>query len=241
MKKFALMAGALALLTVPSCIFIDDDIGNCVNGSGNQVSEELVLPAFTGVALSINADVYIEQGAEQKVVVTAQQNIIDLIELDVHDGVWDISFDGCAFSFSDVKITITVPEIEKLVLTSSGNIYGIGQLETNLIDLVNTGSGEIDLDLVDTGIDATITGSGDIQLSGQTQSLGVVVTGSGDFEAFGLEAEDAVLTISGSGDIECTVTGDLKVTISGSGDVYYKGNPSIDVTISGSGKLIDAN
>lgn len=229
------------MLAIPSCIFIDDDFGNCVNGGGDPVSEELDIPPFTGIALSIKADVFLEQGPEQKVVVTAQENIIDIIERDVDNGIWKIDFDGCAFSFTDVKITITLPELEKVVNSSSGDVRGIGQFDTNLLDLLISGSGDIDLDVTDVGIDATISGSGDIQLNGQTQDLDVLISGSGSFEGFGLQAQTADLTISGSGDIECTVLDDMDVTISGSGDVYYKGNPTIDVTISGSGKLIDAN
>ena len=242
MKRFAFLAGALALFAIPSCIFIDDDpIGNCVNGKGDRVTQVLDIPDFTGIALATQAKVYIEQGATQKVEVTAQENIIELIKLDVQGGVWEIEFDHCAYDFSTVEIYITVPDLDKVTNSSSGDIYGEGQFDVNSIDLVNTGSGDIEMDIKSISIDATISGSGDMVMDGETQNLDVVVSGSGDFEGFGLDSQNADLTISGSGDIECTVTGQMDVTISGSGDVFYKGNPSIDVSITGSGKLIDAN
>lgn len=240
MKRVSILAAVVAILTTPACFF-DDDFPHCVNGRGNPDTEVLDIPDFSGIELNIQADVYIEQGAEQRVEVRAQENIIDEIKRDVHGGVWEIEFERCAMDFSKVEIWITLPEVDLLRLSSSGNITGSGQIDANLLDLIISGSGDIELDVDAAGIDATISGSGDIRMFGQTQNLDVLTSGSGDFEGFGLEAENADLTISGSGDIECHVTGSMDVTISGSGDIFYKGNPAIDVNISGSGKLVNAN
>ncbi|MBK6902586.1 MAG: DUF2807 domain-containing protein [Saprospirales bacterium] len=240
MKRFSLLAAMVSLLTMPAC-FLDDDFPHCVNGKGDRTTEVLDIPDFSGIELNIHADVYIEQGAQQRVEIKAQENIIDLLKRDVKGGIWEIEFDRCAYDFSDVEITITMPGVDLLRLSSSGNIIGGGFFDANLLDLIITGSGDIELDVDATGIDATVSGSGDMRISGQTQTLDILISGSGDFEGFELEAENADLTISGSGDIECFVNGSMDVTISGSGDVFYKGNPAIDVGISGSGKLVNAN
>ncbi|MCB9283461.1 MAG: DUF2807 domain-containing protein [Lewinellaceae bacterium] len=240
MKRFAWFAGIAAVLAMPSCFFFNDD-EFCVNGQGDRVAEVISLPDFTGIKLNMAADVYIKQGPEQKVVVEAQQNIIDILNRNVRNGVWDIEFDRCAYDFSLVEVTITVPDLNLIRINASGDIKGIGPFDANAMEIVISGSGDLQMDLSADPIDATISGSGDIQLAGQTPNLYVQVSGSGDFRGYDLEAKNADMKISGSGNIYCLVTDDMKANISGSGDIHYKGFPMIDVNISGSGDLINEN
>ena len=259
MKQLAIMAGALTILAMPSCFLLNDD-EVCVNGRGDRITEVLAIPDFTGIELNIAADVYIVQGPEQKIEVEAQQNIIDLLNRDVRDDVWEIDFDRCTFDFSLVEITITVPDLNLIRINSSGDIDGIGQFLANDMEIVLAGSGDLQLDLVAgivntrlsgsgdldldveaNGLDSVISGSGDFRTTGQTQDLDVLISGSGDFKGYGLEAKNAALKISGSGDIQCLVTDNMDVTITGSGSVHYKGNPQISVTITGSGDLVNEN
>ncbi|MBK7406955.1 MAG: DUF2807 domain-containing protein [Saprospirales bacterium] len=259
MKQLAIVAGALAILAMPSCFLLNDD-EVCVNGRGDRVTELLAIPDFTGIELNIAADVYIVQGPAQKIEVEAQQNIIDLLKRDVRDDVWRIEFDRCTFDYSLVEITITVPDLNLIRINSSGDINGLGQFLANDMELVLTGSGDLQLDLVAgkvntrisgsgdleldveaNELDATISGSGDFRAAGQTQDLNVLTSGSGDFKGYELEAKNAALKISGSGDIQCLVTDNMDVTITGSGSVHYKGFPVINVTITGSGDLVNEN
>lgn len=242
MKQFAVLTGLMVLMTLPACVFIDDDHGiNCVNGHGDRVTEVLNLSNFSGISLTIPAKVFLRQGDEQRVEVEAQENIIDLIERDVRNEVWEIEFEDCAFSYSLVEITITLPDLDLVEITSSGDVYTLEQFEVGSLELRLSGSGNMRVDAATLDVDARISGSGDIRMDGTCQDLYVLISGSGDFEGFGLEAENAECIISGSGNIETLVTENLDVTISGSGNVYYRGTPLIDVSISGTGKVVNAN
>jgi len=65
----------------------------------------------------------------------------------------------------------------------------------------------------------------------------IEVNGSGDVFALNCPVKTAIVTVSGSGNIQLTASESLQATISGSGDVSYKGNPQITKSISGSGRL----
>lgn len=239
------LLSATILLFVPGCFLDfddDDDFFGCVNGDGAIVSEEISLRDFDGIELKISADVYIRQGAEQKVIIEGQRNIIDEIERDVDNGIWRIDTDRCVrYDNDDLRIYITIPDITLLRISGSGDIISENTLVTDDIELTISGSGTIDAALDSDDINAKISGSGDMILEGRADVLTFTISGSGDLHAFNLQLRAANITISGSGDADVRVSDELDVRISGSGDVSYKGNPQIDANISGSGRVINAN
>ena len=241
--KWILFALA-AVMVMPSCfIDIDDDDSffGCVNGEGPIVSENLDLPSFTGVELSISGTVFIKQGPDQEVVIEGQQNIIDEIELDVRNGIWEIETRGCVRNLDELNVFITIPDIRFLKISGSGRIISENVLIVNDIEMHISGSGDMDIGLEADDIESKISGSGTIFMEGLADELDLMISGSGDYRAFDLESRIAFIEIRGSGSAEVTVTEELNVKISGSGDVLYKGNPSLNVEITGSGQVIDAN
>ncbi|MFN7116575.1 MAG: head GIN domain-containing protein [Saprospiraceae bacterium] len=239
----ALFSASLLIFT-PGCLFDfddDEDFFGCVNGDGSIVSEEINLRDFDGIDLRISADVYVRQGAEQRVVIEGQRNIIDEIERDVDNGIWEIETDRCIRSYDDLRIYITVPDVTLLRVSGSGDIVSENTLVVDDIELSISGSGTIDAALDADDINAKISGSGDILLEGEADQLVLTISGSGDFRAFNLPLRSANVTISGSGDVDVRVEDELDVRISGSGDVNYKGNPRVDARVSGSGRVVNAN
>src|SRR5690606_37057194 len=105
-----------------------------------------------------------------------------------------------------------------------------------------SGSGEIDAKVSAQNLNAAISGSGDIRLGGDADKVKVGISGSGDVKAFELKSKDADIAVSGSGNTEITVNGNLTASVAGSGDIHYKGNPAkINAKSGGSGDVIDAN
>ncbi|MEM1320347.1 MAG: head GIN domain-containing protein [Bacteroidota bacterium] len=235
----------LTALLASGCYFDDDDSNDgfldCESGQGGIITEELNLNDFNSIELRINAEVRITQGSPQRVVVEGQENIIDLIELDVQNDNWEIEFDRCVRRSEDLKFFITIPDIRSLHVSGSGLIFGENTFVSEDLILRISGSGDIDLAVDTEDIDSRISGSGRVILEGNCEEFEFKVSGSGDYEAFGLQALEGEVDISGSGDADVRVEEILDVDISGSGDVRYKGRPILNVNISGSGRVIDAN
>ena len=236
-----LVAALIATVSLNSCFLDDDNFLSCERGQGPTVTRVLELPDFTGVDLKISGNIVIKQGPEQYVEVEGQENIIDLLKLNVSNHTWDIRFDECVRNHEDLTFYITLPEINYLSISGSGKIYGDNLFEGNDMNLRISGSGDMDLALDYTKVDAVISGSGDIKLEGDCQDFDLDINGSGDFHAFEMKSEKGDVKISGSGNAEVYVTDNLDVRITGSGDVYYLGNPYLDIQITGSGQVVDAN
>jgi hypothetical protein len=238
-KMWRMMIAAIVILpmTLVSC---HDEFFLGINGQGEIVEETVSLDDFDGFVSGISADIYLTQGDHQEVVIKAQQNIIDNIDLDrIESGIWTIRYHEMVRFSKPVKIYITIPTLTKAGVSGSGEITGLTPFTNlDLLKLSISGSGSMDLDTESKEMDVTISGSGDLKMAGKTDNLYLKVSGSGGFHGMDLVTKSAELTISGSGNARLTVEDYLQVLVSGSGDVYYYGSPELNVHISGSGSVV---
>lgn len=233
---------SLLALVISSFTACCDDSGICVSGEGKHLTQTLDLEDFSAIQLSESAHVTIVQGNQQKVVATGHENIIDLLKTNVHNGEWDINLPGGCYRSYDLDIEITIPNLERIDLSGSGDIIVSDFNDINDLEVVISGSGEVvfeDNITLET-LDARISGSGEIRCNTSPVDLTylqVKISGSGDLDAYEFHAKDCDINISGSGKCFVTATDNLDVKISGSGSVFYHGNPSVNTQITGSGKV----
>jgi hypothetical protein len=210
----------------------------CAGLAYSQNKEERNVSGFSGISLGIHADLYLSQGSPQKVVIQASEDDLARIETSVKSGHLQIKCDSHNARFRDVKIWITVPDIEALNVSGSGTIMSETPISSNELELKVSGSGNLKIgELKGDEVDASISGSGNIHLAGTADELGVSISGSGSMMAGGLKVDECDARISGSGRCEVDATGELKAAISGSGSVTYFSNPQVDATVSGSGRV----
>lgn len=235
MKKLSILfiLSLLVIAVMSSC--------RKVSGSGPVVSETRSISGFREVKSDFSGDVFITQGSLYSVRIEAQQNIIDVIETVLNDGILTIRGKSNTIIRPDtrIKVYITMPDVEGLRVSGSGDMTVQNNVSASHLYLKVSGSGNITIPKLNAGsVDANISGSGEINIwDGTVSNEFIDIEGSGSMDFSGLMASAADVEISGSGDARVYATSTLKVRISGSGSVYYRGNPSIDVSISGSGKL----
>ena len=220
MKKYSVILIALAFTFTVNAQW--NSWGKSVRGEGKKVTKTIDLDDFTGINVSIGAEVRLRQGKNQKVEIKAQENIIELINREVRGDKWSIRLEkGVNLRNHDgIDVYITLPMIDELGVSGSGSIEG----ETDFVDVGD--------------LEVHISGSGDISLSGNGQDLEVSVSGSGEIEMADFEVADCSVSIAGSGDCEVHVSQSLKVSIAGSGDVKYRGDPDkVKSSIAGSGDV----
>jgi len=206
--------------------------------------EERDVPSFSEIALRIPAILYLEQGENQSVEIVAKSSTLKDIITEVKGRKLTIKFPVKNILLKDyqpgkIEIFITVPEIDGLSLSGSGDIFA-EEIETRILDLAVSGSGDILIEELDAErVKAAISGSGDITIEegGEADDFSVTISGSGDVKARGFEAKDVVVRLAGSGNCTVTANNSIKARVAGAGNVYYDGNPSIDSSIAGSGRV----
>lgn len=208
-------------------------------------SIERELEAFSEISLRIDAKLYLAQGNKQSVEIVAKQSALDDLITEVKGRELIIRFKSADKFWSNfdpgkVEIYITVPEINAITVSGSGDVFNDGAIKARILSLTVSGSGKIKLeDLEAERIKTTQSGSGNIYLdgNGEAADLSVTISGSGGFSAPDFEVKDVMVRISGSGSADVHCNDNLKARIAGSGNVNYNGNPNIDQSIAGSGQV----
>jgi hypothetical protein len=203
------------------------------------------LDSFKEISLRIDATIQLQQGSVQNVKIEAKPSTLGEILTEVKDNKLIIRYPNKnylwkTFQPGDITIYITIPEIDELNISGSGNIVAEEAIIAEEIELSISGSGNIQLaDLSAKEVEAIISGSGDIELAGKNPSrdLSVTISGSGDFKGLDFKANDVSIKISGSGNVGVEATENLYVRTAGSGDVTYRGQPLIDQSVAGSGSV----
>jgi hypothetical protein len=239
MKVFIQSLGLLSLCVLAGCDI--DDVFDCEKGSRAYVTQTFNLEYFNKIRLEIPATVHLTQGDFSAVTVEGKEDLVRLLELDVHGDEWDIEFDRCVRNMGDFDIYITMPDLHRIIVESSGDVLAESFFEVEELDLLIRGSGMIDIGVHTDILDSHISGSGSVYLEGSAEYHDVRINGSGDVLAFDLPSMQADIESSASGDVQVTVEEYLKAELKGSGDVYYKGNPALNVSTSGSGRIFNAN
>lgn len=232
---------SLAVLILSSCYKKGGPWG--IRGKGETITEVRDVKGFSKIDLPVDANVYFVEDSVYSVKVTAQENIVKIVQTKVKGSELEIDFLRNVWDHEEIKIEIHAPKLTGLSLSGSGEVKVENTLHSPLLDIDVSGSGDVSI----AGLEASklflkVSGSSDISIdSGNINNEDIAISGSGNVDALGLKTVYSNVKISGSGDVKVNVSDYLDVHISGSGDVSYKGNPDIDTEISGSGKLINLN
>jgi hypothetical protein len=232
MKKLTntLQVSFVILLTI---LFASCSTGKYIKGSGKIVTQEKTLGSFTKITNSSSIDTIINYGSEAKVIVSADNNVIEFISLKVTDNTLFVDLKGLNYINTHMKVTITIPTIKSITNERSSDIICSGFSNLTDLSIINEGSGDIELSGKSVNLDITNEGSGDMKLSGKSVNLDIANEGSGDIRASNLEADNCNISNTGSGDLEVFCSSSLNVKNSGSGDFSYKGPAIVGKLVAG--------
>ncbi len=236
------IAASFVFVLVSSMLFTSCIDWFGTTGKGNIVTESRTATDFQSIELLTAANVDIVKGDTFIVEVSDYENIIKHLSVKVVSHNLIISTDPITTILINSKahVTITMPDSLKAVALSGSGDLNLNSGFKDLNTMILTGSGNI-TSIENMNVDklnASILGSGNITAHGNVKALTALISGSGDIKFADLAAETAQCTISGSGSIYVNATNSLKAVISGSGNIEYTGNPTVSQTITGSGTVI---
>lgn len=213
-------------------------------GNGTIVTDTRPIENFTQLKVSGAFDVQITTENSAVIKITTDENLLPYIVTKVN-AAGELSIrrkKGVILKPSKGRsISIEIPHraLSKIALSGSGSISSGKDIETSATNIHLSGSGSIDLLLLNTSTEVNNSGSGSVRLSGSTQKLEATQSGSGAVILDQLVAEDAHVHLAGSGEIRLWAAKVLDAAVSGSGRIRYKDTPTAKIKskIVGSGSI----
>jgi hypothetical protein len=206
-----------------------------------QKSETRTPGSFTKIENSGSWDVEITKGSKDEVRLETSNFDLSKVITEVDGDKLEIKLVKGNYSNVNLKVYITVRELESVGNGGSGDMRINSDFGANSFNIGLSGSGSITAKNINADkLTVGMSGSGKVIIAGgQADEVTVGQSGSGDLEAINFTAESVKIGKSGSGNSSIGVTESLTVGSSGSGNIYYRGNPEKQsIGISGSSKLI---
>jgi hypothetical protein len=191
-----------------------------VKGDGVLARDQRTIGKVAGLEVNGSVLVDVRVGPATSLVVEADGNLLPLVRTDVRGDTLVVEITRSYRSGNPVRVTYTVPRLEDLRHSGSGQlaVHGLNGAPLKVVQ----------------------QGSGSTLLTGQVGSLDVSGNGSGSVDASTLQSTSANLTMNGSGRINVgQVRGDYVVaTLNGSGQLRVAGSVrSLTARSTGSGHL----
>ena len=109
--------------------------------------------------------------------------------------------DGNVYFRGSTDYDVVIPQLDRVVLRSSGDVTGVGTIKGSKLDIDVYGSGDLRMNVDYDTIHAKILGSGDVTLMGHCKVLYADLTGSGDLRIIELNCDETYTNATGSGDV----------------------------------------
>ncbi|UCC77797.1 MAG: DUF2807 domain-containing protein [Anaerolineales bacterium] len=214
--RFVLLAVVLLVTAVvvtgccPWCTWITDRRVELtgLRGSGRLVTRELDFEGFTRLEISHAFEVDLVQSRSYSVVITADDNVIDDVEVTMSRDTLRIGMKRLFLNFQGVTLRaeVSMPTLEALELSGASRL---------------TGSMEAD----DIGFD--ISGASRLTLRGGGAQMRLDASGASQIDLSAFVVDDADVDISGASQATVNVRGRLDAEASGASQLEYLGNPSM--------------
>jgi hypothetical protein len=219
-----------------------DTFSGAVSGSGTIKSETRKVDDFNAISIRYPGEIIVKQGEQASVTVEAEDNLLPQLTTKISGGALIIENGEDSYSkrvrpTKDVKITITVTDLNEINFSSAGTLQVDG-LKTDDFELKLSGAGDTTVkDLDAKSLNVNLSGAGKITIAGKADDVTVSISGLGDFNGENLQSLTADAQISGAGTATLRVKDDLTAKISGAGTVNYYGSPKVHEVISGAGSV----
>lgn len=234
-----LVLGALAGAALPAWAW-----GETVKGSGRPATETRTPGSFEAVSVSGPFDVELRQTGKEAVTLTADDNVLPVVEAVVDTGVRGATLQlrikrGVSVQVrTPIKVVVDLQRLSALSIAGAGDAL-VGALQTPALRVAIAGSGDVRMEGLKTGqLEAKVAGSGNVRATGQAAQAQFSISGSGEIDTRPLAVDDLSVSIAGSGDAKVTANKSLKVSIAGSGDVVWSGTATeVTQRVAGSGQV----
>jgi hypothetical protein len=185
---------------------------------------------FHGIRVSSAINLYLSQGSEEKVVVSASDvKMRDRIKTEVIDGILVIRLEGSwkwwHLGNSKLKAYVSYSMLDEITASGASDVFVDGVISGDKLALNLSGASDFKGAIKVNQLSVEQTGASDSHLTGQVAGAATIrLSGASDVKGYDLVVETCSAHASGASDVQITVNKELEADCSGASGVYYKGS-----------------
>ncbi len=202
-----------------------------------QQTETRSLSSFKGIKVSQAIDAYLKKGDKESVRVEVMGGSLSDVITEVEGSSLRVRMRDSHNFWSKVKVKVyvTYVNLEKISASSASSVFSDGVIKTGNIDIAVSSAASVEVSLDASSVMVDTSSAGEVVLEGKSPKLEIEVSSAGDVDAYKLECETVVASVSSGGEAKLSVSKDLEAHASSGGDIRYRGNPARTNTNSSSG------
>lgn len=218
-----LIVTVILSLLLTSCMF---DMG--VRGNGNVRTEHRpVTESFSKIEVSRGLNVYLSQGATESISVEADDNLLNIIETNINNGILKVTARENISHASSRNIYVTAKDIQSIETSSGSDLETTNTIQTNHLELSTSSGSDLDVKIEAHSISAHSSSGSDLDLEGHVNEFSATASSGSSIDAEKLVAVNSHVKASSGSGITVNTQKKLTAKASSGGDVTYIGHPEI--------------
>lgn len=217
----------------------DKTIVNDANAEKRSLSS-----AFTAITVSDGVDLYLTQGTEESIAVSAsEQKYMDRFKTVVEEGNLKIYFDNKGLNWlgserRKLKAYVSFKTLEKLHASSGAGVNMKSLLTVNKLECSFTSGAQFTGEVNIAQLTVSQNRGSSFEISGKTGELQVDVSSGAIFKGYELAVDFCEAKASSGGGVRITVNKELNAKANSGGAIRYKGAAVIkDLNVSSGGMV----
>ena len=185
--------------------------------------------SFTGISISSGIDVYLTQGTDESVAVSAsEQKYLDRLITEVVNGTLKIYYDNKGVTWksngkANLKAYVSFKALEKLNVAAGSDVNVNGSIKADKLDLRVSSGADFTGAINAKELVAEVNSGADAKLTGSADKFTVSVSSGASFKGYDFVVDYCDATASSGGDVHLTINKELVTKASSGGDIQYKG------------------
>ena len=200
--------------------------------------------SFTGISVSSGIDLYLTQGNEESIAVSAsEQKHLDRLKTEIVNGTLKIYYDNKGVTWkssgkANLKAYVSFKTLQKLHVSSGSDAVVNGSISADNFDLDVSSGADFKGAIIAKTLSVDVSSGASISISGKSDKLKVDVSSGADFKGYDLVTDYCDASASSGAGVHVTINKELNAKASSGGDIHYKGTALIrDIKTSGGGSV----
>ncbi|MCL1934165.1 MAG: DUF2807 domain-containing protein [Candidatus Azobacteroides sp.] len=214
-------------------------LGNGILSEKTYVLDEPVTSVEIGKNLYANLQIEQISSDTSSIVISGDDNLIDLVMYDIQDGRLNLSSSDPLRSENNLIIKLQTNKLKEIRSNIAGNIQVDRTFTGDVLEVKMNGPGSFRADsLYVHSLNVRSEGIGSVNVSGKANQAHFDLAGAGKIDALELLSDTVYATVEGVGSIECNPTDYLEGRLNGVGKITYKEEPRVkNINSIGIGKI----